>query len=148
MFSIVIFLTENLVSACCVLENEATIMPTSEAPYPSGKGAVCKTAMQRFEPARRLQTLPFGKRCPEPVEGQTSYSLPDSLLRHLSLQHRACSMRRDRCSSLLVVLPAYLPGIVFHVLARKLTRTNGDVRIPAVRKLLVRRGFAAVTVTD
>ncbi len=31
-------------------------MPPSEAPYPSGKGAVCKTAMQRFEPARRLQT--------------------------------------------------------------------------------------------
>jgi hypothetical protein len=31
-------------------------MPTSEAPYPSGKGAVCKTAMQRFEPARRLHT--------------------------------------------------------------------------------------------
>ena len=28
-----------------------------EAPYPSGKGAVCKTAMQRFEPARRLQFL-------------------------------------------------------------------------------------------
>ena len=54
MFSKVIFLTENWVSACCVLENEATIMPTSEAPYPSGKGAVCKTAMQRFEPARRL----------------------------------------------------------------------------------------------
>src|SRR5438045_2127520 len=25
------------------------------AAYPSGKGAVCKTAMQRFEPARRLQ---------------------------------------------------------------------------------------------
>ena len=44
------------VRACCVLENEATIMPTSEAPYPSGKGAVCKTAMQRFEPARRLHT--------------------------------------------------------------------------------------------
>jgi hypothetical protein len=40
---------------CCVLEKEATIMPPSEAPYPSGKGAVCKTAMQRFEPARRLQ---------------------------------------------------------------------------------------------
>ncbi len=56
MFSKVIFLTENWVSACCVLENEATIMPTSEAPYPSGKGAVCKTAMQRFEPARRLHT--------------------------------------------------------------------------------------------
>lgn len=54
MFSKDIFLTENWVSACCVLENEATIMPTSEAPYPSGKGAVCKTAMQRFEPARRL----------------------------------------------------------------------------------------------
>lgn len=36
-------------------------MPPSEAPYPSGKGAVCKTAMQRFEPARRLQTtLPAG----------------------------------------------------------------------------------------
>lgn len=34
-------------------------MPTLAAPYPSGKGAVCKTAMQRFEPARRLQaTLP------------------------------------------------------------------------------------------
>ncbi len=31
-------------------------MPFSEAPYPSGKGAVCKTAMRRFEPARRLQT--------------------------------------------------------------------------------------------
>jgi hypothetical protein len=31
-------------------------MSTSGAPYPSGKGAVCKTAMQRFEPARRLQT--------------------------------------------------------------------------------------------
>ena len=31
-------------------------MPSSGAPYPSGKGAVCKTAMQRFEPARRLQT--------------------------------------------------------------------------------------------
>ena len=49
-------LTKNRVSVCCVLENEATIMPTSEAPYPSGKGAVCKTAMQRFEPARRLHT--------------------------------------------------------------------------------------------
>ncbi len=47
---------EYQVRACCVLENEATIMPTSEAPYPSGKGAVCKTAMQRFEPARRLHT--------------------------------------------------------------------------------------------
>jgi hypothetical protein len=45
----------NMVSGC-VPENEATIMPISEAPYPSGKGAVCKTAMQRFEPARRLQT--------------------------------------------------------------------------------------------
>ncbi len=56
MFRKAIFLTENWVSACCVLENEATIMPTSEAPYPSGKGAVCKTAMQRFEPARRLHT--------------------------------------------------------------------------------------------
>ena len=31
-------------------------MPLSGAPYPSGKGAVCKTAMRRFEPARRLQT--------------------------------------------------------------------------------------------
>ena len=31
-------------------------MPLLEAPYPSGKGAVCKTAMRRFEPARRLQT--------------------------------------------------------------------------------------------
>lgn len=31
-------------------------MPPPGAPYPSGKGAVCKTAMQRFEPARRLQT--------------------------------------------------------------------------------------------
>ena len=31
-------------------------MPPPEAPYPSGKGAVCKTAMRRFEPARRLQT--------------------------------------------------------------------------------------------
>jgi hypothetical protein len=31
-------------------------MPLPEAPYPSGKGAVCKTAMRRFEPARRLQT--------------------------------------------------------------------------------------------
>ncbi len=31
-------------------------MLPSGAPYPSGKGAVCKTAMQRFEPARRLQT--------------------------------------------------------------------------------------------
>lgn len=42
--------------SCCVSENDATIMTPSEAPYPSGKGAVCKTAMQRFEPARRLQT--------------------------------------------------------------------------------------------
>ncbi len=42
---------------CCVPEKEAIIMPPPEAPYPSGKGAVCKTAMQRFEPARRLQTI-------------------------------------------------------------------------------------------
>lgn len=53
----------------------------SEAPYPSGKGAVCKTAMRRFEPARRLQYSPFGELCPEPVEGQTSYSLPDKHLK-------------------------------------------------------------------
>ena len=45
-----------LSTACCVQGNEATIMPPPGAPYPSGKGAVCKTAMQRFEPARRLQT--------------------------------------------------------------------------------------------
>jgi hypothetical protein len=45
-----------LSTACCVQGSETTIMPPPGAPYPSGKGAVCKTAMQRFEPARRLQT--------------------------------------------------------------------------------------------
>ena len=31
---------------------------TRKAPYPSGKGEVCKTFMQRFESARRLQITP------------------------------------------------------------------------------------------
>ena len=64
-------------------------MPLPEAPYPSGKGAVCKTAMRRFEPARRLHTLlpgevcpeqyrettdsGHGERCPEPLEGQSHH---------------------------------------------------------------------------
>ena len=61
-------------------------MPLPEAPYPSGKGAVCKTAMQRFEPARRLQSSPFGELCPKPVEGQTSSLPTDKPLRCIVLR--------------------------------------------------------------
>lgn len=36
-------------------------MVNSEAAYPSGKGAVCKTVIQRFKSACRLQKIPRGQ---------------------------------------------------------------------------------------
>ena len=46
--------------------NPSDVVPSSlvelVAPYPSGKGEVCKTFMRRFESARRLDTVPLGKR--------------------------------------------------------------------------------------
>src|SRR3569833_185055 len=46
--------------------DEVTVGRTHAAPYPSGKGEVCKTFMQRFDSARRLQSFKFVRNAKEP----------------------------------------------------------------------------------
>ena len=73
------------------------------------KGAVCKTAMQRFDPARRLQTSPQGEVCLDQRQGLI---VDYPLFRSSSFYRNECE--RIKTASVSVLLPLACAARSFH----------------------------------